>query len=53
MSTEYAATETRLPVSRPTLRKVRRAKEDAGFPSYDTFLAYMIEEFDPEDYSEE
>lgn len=52
MSTEYSATETRLPVSRPTLRKVRRAKEDAGFPNYDQFLSMLVDDFDPEEHTE-
>lgn len=48
MSNEYPAVETRLPVSRETLREARRAKEDGGFRNYDEFISTLVENFSPE-----
>jgi hypothetical protein len=50
---DYRASETRMPVSHETLRTARRLKEDAGFDNYDAFIGHLIENFDPEDYTEE
>jgi len=44
----YKAAETRIPVSRATLREARRKKEDAGFPNYDEFISALVDDFDPE-----
>jgi hypothetical protein len=48
----YTATETRMPLSRATLRKARRKKEDAGFRNYDEFISTLVDDFDPEVHTE-
>ena len=48
----YKAAETRVPVSRATLREARRKKEDAGFRNYDEFISTLVDDFDPEDHTE-
>jgi hypothetical protein len=48
----YKAAETRVPVSRDTLRKARRKKEDAGFSNYDEFISTLVDDFDPEENTE-
>jgi len=50
--TGYEATETRVPVSRDTLRETRRKKEDAGFRNYDEFISTLVDDFDPEEHTE-
>jgi hypothetical protein len=49
---QYPASETRMPVSRDTLRAARRKKEDAGFRNYDEFISALVDDFDPERHTE-
>ena len=48
----YEATETRVPVSRDTLREARRPKADAGFRNYAEFISTLVDDFDPEQHTE-